>query len=132
MNYLIFLGCLIFTSPFQSCKPLSTQSSDNTTENSDSTRVIISNRDSINLAIARSNGLEIMRDAGVPGTVIIEIFVNSQGQYIRSQVMKSPHPIATQAILDFVPLMRFEIDQGQDYQQDSEFCVEFRFKYTTP
>lgn len=132
MNYLILLGCLIFTSPFQSCKSLSTQSSSNPTENGDSTRVIISNRDSINLAIAKSKGLEIMRDAGVPGTVLIEIFVNSQGQYTRDQVMESPHPIATQAILDFVPFMRFEIERGQDYQQDSEYSVEFRFKYTTP
>lgn len=132
MNYLILLGCLIFTSPLQSCKHLPTQPGSNSIENSDSTRVIILNRDSINLAIARSKGLEIMRDAGVPGTVFIKIFVDSQGHYIGNQVMESPHPIATKVILDFVPFMRFKIEQGQDYQQDSEYSVEFRFKYTTP
>lgn len=132
MNYLILIGCLLFTSPLQSCKLLPTQSRSNTEENGDSTRVIISNRDSINLAIARSKGLKIMRDAGVPGTVLIKIFVNSQAQYLRNEVIESPHPIATRTILDFVPFMRFEIEQGKDYQQDSEYSIEFRYVYTTP
>lgn len=132
MKNLVIFSLLFLMILLWNCKSQGGQSRLNRSQNPDSTKVVLLNLDSINFAIAKSDGLKVMRDAGVPGTVAIKIYVDSTGKYLFDQVIESPHPIATQAVTYFIPFMRFKIEKGFNHQADSTYSIMFVYRYTTP
>lgn len=98
---------------------------------SDSTTVFLHNRDSINRAIGGSPKFEIMIDAGVGGTVFLNIHVSGDSTYLGHDVLRSPHPISTEAVTDFIPYMRFGIKKGENFSPHNRYLLPYKFKYTT-
>lgn len=100
-------------------------------QDSDSSWVVLINEDSIKTALADSKKLGIMIEAGVGGTISLNIYVDSDAQYLRYEVVKSPHPLSTEAVVDLIPFMRFKINKGEDFTEEGTYRKNLRFKYTT-
>jgi protein TonB len=50
---------------------------------------------------------QMAKDAGITGRVVLRVFVNAQGQYVRHIVSKSPHPWLTAAVEQHINKLRF-------------------------
>lgn len=98
---------------------------------SDSTTIVLLNTDSILSAISSSPELKIIRNAGVGGTVLILIHVYGNGRYSDHEVLQSPHPLSTDAVVNLIPQMRFGINKGSDFSTDQIYGFPFKFRYTT-
>ena len=97
----------------------------------DKTEAVILNLDSVHRAVGNSPGIRIMMDAGVIGTIVLDIQVTGMSELAGYEVVQSPHPIATKAATDAIPFMRFGLTPGKDFHPDSLYSVMYRFKYTS-
>ncbi len=99
-------------------------------EANDSLAIWIANRDSINWLISQSSALKALRDAGLPGSVSIEIEVSRDKGYNSHTIIHSVHPLATAAVEKFIPYMRYEFNPSKEDSTDL-FLVKYRYNYTT-
>jgi hypothetical protein len=129
---LIAITSLVFLNAGWGCQStirVGTKSVENASEDSLATLVLV-NKDSVIMAIAKSPKSEFVREARIGGTVIINILVNENANYIEHEVVKSPHPAATRAVEEYIPFMRFAFAEKTPNSSPMNI-YEFRFKYTS-
>lgn len=88
------------------------------------------NLDSVNWQIARSDAMRLLNDAGIPGTILLKIYVDVHGRYVSHTVVKSPHPIATRMIEEYLPALRFVVPEEVFHRCKGISVWGYRYHYT--
>ena len=70
---------------------------------------------------------QIARDAGIDGTVVVRILVNTDGSYLRHEVLNSVHPVLDQAVE--VHLSKLKFTPAQKDEQPMKFWVNIPFSF---
>lgn len=56
----------------------------------------------------------LARDAGIQGTVVFRVLFDAEGEYVRHKLIKTVHPILTQAFEPYVPCLKMVPAIGAD------------------
>ena len=69
-----------------------------------------------------------LRDEGIQGEVLIKVMVNTQGKYVKHEVVKSPNDKLTAAVVKHIDKIRFDPADKDGKKVSFWATIPFRFK----
>jgi TonB family protein len=70
---------------------------------------------------------EVYRKKGIQGNVIVRVFLDKQGKYVKHTILRSPHPSLSDVVSKTIPVLRFTpaIHQGEPVSVWIDMVVRF-------